>query len=713
MIAGQYKDTISKISLITCIIFFVLTLYLGYIYINSPSKMLDDAKQNAEDQAEDAVEVINSNLTMSMMIAHSIANDLTSGALQDDQLVQRLKDTLDETIEKYPNINGISAAYKPYTYDPDRRLYAPYYCMENGVLHLIQIEDLQDYTLPDLVSEGDTRTEWYHKPMVEGSCWIEPFFSTDMLITDYEVPFYRPNASKEEGPAGTIGIDYSLNGIRRIVGSLDLGETGYGFVVTERGTVVSHPIQEYLCENISNLKTADKSLQMLYSDMSPGDHREIYNNFTGQNLLVFYELIPSTNWTLGVVFVEDEILGNISKHQRQLLVQISLSFIAFLFALSIILFRAYEGSSRSLWAVAISFSVLCIFGTSFMWYLALDTPSDETFQDVAIFDRAGLQAGLSKQISGQKQEYSSYEDFIQIPTGIFLQSLEFESANNIIVTGYIWQNYSDCSTIGAPPPCFVFPESVDGIEFEEAYRDDNLVGWHFGSSLRQQFDYSKYPFDRENVWIRLWPGDFHKNIALIPDLDSYIVIRPEFKPGLEKHMVVEGWNVKNSFFSYRNNSYNTNFGTEDCKHGCFPELYFNVSLKRNFLGVFMSEFIPIAVVALLLFAVLMISTNREDQINLYGFSASAVLAYCAALFFVLIFSHLSIRQILPAKGIIYIEYFYFVLYFAILAVSVNSILLASNKKYKIIQHENNLITKVLYWPVISALILGITLTSFY
>jgi len=709
----RYKYIIFKISLVICIFFFALSLFLGYIFIHAPTQMLKDAMQNAEDQAEDAVEVIDSDLTMSMIIANFIASDLTNGVLQDDQLVQRLKDTLNDTIEEYPYINGISAAYKPYTYDPNRRLYAPYYLMENGMLHLIQVEDVQDYTRPDLEGGTGPRTEWYHKPMKEGSCWIEPFFGTYTLIADYEVPFYRPNDSEKVDPAGTIGIDYSLDGIRGIVGSIDLGETGYGFVVTERGTVVSHPIQEYLGKNIRSLNIADESLQMLYSDMVPGNHRAIYNNFTGQTLWVFYELIPSTNWTLSVVFVEDEILDNISEHQRKLLIQISLTLIAFLFTLSIVLFGAYKGSSISLWAVAISFSVLCIFGTSFMWYLALNVPSDEPCQDVAIFDRVGLQASLSKQIFGQKQKTNYYEDIIQIPTGIFIQSLEFESATNIFITGYIWQNYSESSTIGASSPFFVFPESVDSTELEEAYRDDNLVGWHFGSILRQRFDYSKYPFDRQDVWIRLSPSDFHTNIVLIPDLDSYAVILPEFRPGLEKNIVIEGWNVQKSFFSYRNNSYNTNFGLENCKRGCSPELYFNVDIKRNFVGIFMSEFIPIAVVAFLLFAVLMISTKCEFDINLYGFSASAILAYCAALFFVLIVSHISLRQRLPAEGVIYLECFYFVLYIAILLVSINSIMFASNKKYDTLQYKNNLISKILYWPLITGLMLGLTLKFFY
>ena len=126
-----------------------------------------------------------------------------------------------------------------------------------------------------------------------------------------------------------------------------------------------------------------------------------------------------------------------------------------------------------------------------------------------------------------------------------------------------------------------------------------------------------------------------------------------------------------------------------------------------------ADLTPLVVVALLLFAVLMILTHNSAKIALYGFNASAVLAYCAALFFVLIVSHVSIRQKLAANGIIYLEYFYFVLYLAILTTSVNSILFASNTKSGFVHHRDNLVAKLLYWPIILGIIFGITLTVFY
>ena len=116
--------------------------------------------------------------------------------------------------------------------------------------------------------------------------------------------------------------------------------------------------------------------------------------------------------------------------------------------------------------------------------------------------------------------------------------------------------------------------------------------------------------------------------------------------------------------------------------------------------------------AVLVFAVLMISTRKRSQIDLYGFSTSAVLGYCAALLFVLVVAHVNLRASLAADGVIYLEYFYFMMYLAILLVSVNSILVGSEVQARLIRWENNLAFKLLYWPSLLGALLLLTLTVF-
>lgn len=696
------QKLVFRISLLLCIISFVLVLFLGNAYLSSPSKLLDDAKDSAKSQADDAAMVIGSDLSKLVTVSKSLADDLSSGELESAQVSERLKRTMEEN----PDLFGLSAVYKPYAFDPEKRLYAPYYVRKDGELELIQVEDVYDYTLSEAENGTGPKTAWYNLTFEKGACWIEPYLGTagETFMINYNVVFCHADTSgQEKVPAGIIGAEYSLDGIRRFVGSLDLGDTGYGFILTDKGTVVSHPIPEYLGENIADLKEKDSTLRLITGDITPGSYQVFHNEVTGQNLWVFYEPIPSNEWTLGVVFIEDEIFQESRTLQRHLEISFAMAILAFLFFLSVLILRGDKGKPERLWIIAIIFSLLCISGMWFIWHVTLDEPPDKNNEDVEIFDRFGLETALHKLL------VPGEDDTIRVPTGVFLQSLEFSSANNVIVTGYVWQDYSDVPDDISRG--FIFPEA-ESIDVEEAYRDNGVIGWYYRAVLRQPFDYSKYPFDREDVWIRIWHKDFHRNIILTPDLKSYDIMDPDSRPGLEKNFVLEGWDIQNSFFSYRTNTYNVNFGVDDYQQD-FPELYYNAGLKRDFLSSVISNLIPLIVVSILLFAVLMISTKSDEKIRLYGFSSSTVLAYCAALFFVLIVSHLSLREKLAATGIIYLECFYFVLYFIILGVSINSILLASNTECRLIHYRDNLIVKLLYWPVILASLLVITLVNFY
>jgi hypothetical protein len=259
---------------------------------------------------------------------------------------------------------------------------------------------------------------------------------------------------------------------------------------------------------------------------------------------------------------------------------------------------------------------------------------------------------------------------------------------------------------------FILPEA-ESSDISLSFSNDNISIWYFSAALRQPFDYSLYPFNKENVWIRFWPNDLQHNVILVPDFEGYSTIIPHELPGIEKNFIIEGWSVKESYYSYRINEYNTNLGLKSSRYSEFPELYFNVEIEPNAISVFMSDAIPLIIIVLLLFAVLMITTVKEKKVGIFGFGSLPVLAFCGSLFFVLMISHISLRDHLSLNEFIYFEFFYFELYFAILVLSVNSILLASSYKSKIINYRDNLIVKLSFWPAISFFIFLITFFTFY
>ena len=84
----------------------------------------------------------------------------------------------------------------------------------------------------------------------------------------------------------------------------------------------------------------------------------------------------------------------------------------------------------------------------------------------------------------------------------------------------------------------------------------------------------------------------------------------------------------------------------------------------------------------------------------------------AGLFLLVIFSHINLRANLAAREIFYLEYYYFLVYMVILGVTVNY-LLFTKTDFRLVHFNDNLVAKILYWPLTQFTILAFTLAEFY
>jgi len=612
-------------------------------------------------------------------------------------------------MDENPEIFGVVVAFEPFKRNPDANLFAPYVKRSETGKELVMIDQLYNYTRPDGY-EG-IRTIWYHKPLEYGPSWTEAYFGTasDTLIAVYGVPFYENyNDPGEKEIAGVVATVYSLDDIRDKVSELMFGRTGYGFIFNEENIIASHPNKEYLGKKIK--ETGDEyDLLHIAKEKKDENLLNYKNKNTGQTLWIAMDEINTGEgkWTLGAVFVEDEILQDIEVSLRHTLFFIIIISIIFIISLILIITRKKSTEARRLWFVTLTLSVLLFGGTFLYWVISLESVYGLGTENISVYDNNAVESTISNYCSDS--ESVEDDNLIRIPTGVFIQSIEFSSGNNVILTGYVWQKHINETSVTMG---FILPEA-ESSDISLSFSNDNISIWYFSAALRQPFDYSLYPFNKENVWIRFWPNDLQHNVILVPDFEGYSTIIPHELPGIEKNFIIEGWSVKESYYSYRINEYNTNLGLKSSRYSEFPELYFNVEIEPNAISVFMSDAIPLIIIVLLLFAVLMITTVKEKKVGIFGFGSLPVLAFCGSLFFVLMISHISLRDHLSLNEFIYFEFFYFELYFAILVLSVNSILLASSYKSKIINYRDNLIVKLSFWPAISFFIFLITFFTFY
>jgi hypothetical protein len=304
---------------------------------------------------------------------------------------------------------------------------------------------------------------------------------------------------------------------------------------------------------------------------------------------------------------------------------------------------------------------------------------------------------------------------VYIPTGLYIESVDFKGPYDLVVSGYIWQRYANDLPQDLDKG-FVMPEA-QYVRFEEVYRaqqgNEELIGWWFQAMLREQFDYQRYPLGRNQIWLQLWHKDFERNVYLAPDLEAYTSLVPATQPGLDPDLVLENWDIQQSFFSYRANRYNANFGIKGyVADQLQPELYYNISIKRHILSALISRMIVPIVILIQLFVIVIVIGRDSKRLELFGVRPGAVIFTCAAFFFAVLVAQNSLRAELEATGFVYLESLYLLTYFVILAVAINSVLLVAQPNLRLFREYDNIWAEVFYWPAILLTMCVITFLTF-
>lgn len=380
-------------------------------------------------------------------------------------------------------------------------------------------------------------------------------------------------------------------------------------------------------------------------------------------------------------------------------------------AVAVLVFRPERGTLAAMAATSAAWSLALLAALTVAWYFIATSELQDRWHGTLVTTPAEADAYLAAQLPADANP-------IRIPTGVLVQSMEFLSGDNVQVTGYIWQRYGP----DVPEELqrgVVLPEAVkEAYDAKEAYRyEENgveTVGWYFYATVREAFEYAEYPFDEQNLWLRLWPREMSGNVVLVPDFGSYPTLDPSTLPGIESEFVYTGWSPDYSGFTYSVQPAGTSLGIGDASdEQGLPELYFNFILDRDFAGPFVEHLVFAIAVSFLLFGLLTLTTDDENLKARFQLSTAGVLGAASGLLFAVILKHNQLRGVVGNRGVSYIEAIPVLLYGVIIVVVLNAILLAAPVKPKVIAHRNNLLPVLAYWPILLGLHLAVTLTVYF
>lgn len=193
--------------------------------------------------------------------------------------------------------------------------FAPYY-FHGG-------EELSYADLAQTYPRGYTQEAWFATPQREGRpLWTEPYFDAgggNALMTTYSVPILRRQKEAQPVFYGVVTADITLKSIQTYLNRIRLGSSGFAFLLSEQGSLISYPDDKYLLQTFPSVFPAisnDKGWQQAIYQALEG-HKGIVRlrcpHQEGQCLLA-YSPFGETGWPLLVVYPEQEMLTELNRH---------------------------------------------------------------------------------------------------------------------------------------------------------------------------------------------------------------------------------------------------------------------------------------------------------------------------------------------------------------------------------------------------------------
>ena len=220
---------------------FIFALVFGYNYYFSRRIIVENVEENARNIVFTTVSRIETILHAVEKVPENLAYFLEHTPYNKDELIGLMH----SVIEKNPEIYGTTIAFEPYRFDKNSLYFAPYFYKSQGENRLVYLDESYRYFYWD----------WYQIPKeLDHPVWSEPYYDEgagNIIMSTYSAPFYK-TVSGEREFMGIVTADVSLEWLEKIVSSIKIAETGYGFLISQNGTIVTHPDKNLIMNKISS-----------------------------------------------------------------------------------------------------------------------------------------------------------------------------------------------------------------------------------------------------------------------------------------------------------------------------------------------------------------------------------------------------------------------------------------------------------------------------
>lgn len=288
----------------------IFALAFGYSNHVARTLILRQAEANTRELVRSTVNRIESLLRSVEPLPQLVARQVAGRRLSREELLQLIENELNANSHLY----GSAVAYAPEPGSREVKQGVPYLYRKEGRFHFADLaRDGYDYASQD----------WYLLPRELGKAvWTDPYFDEgggEAMMCTYVVPFYAGSTGASNF-AGVVGVDIELAHLTQIVSSIKLFRSGYAFLLSQNGQIVSHPNKQYVFkESVFSLadEVGDKQWREIGRAMLRRGEGFVHVLSPNTHLPSWLYYAPiSSGWSVAVLFPESEVLADLQSLNR-------------------------------------------------------------------------------------------------------------------------------------------------------------------------------------------------------------------------------------------------------------------------------------------------------------------------------------------------------------------------------------------------------------
>ncbi len=295
----------------------ILALVLDRSYTNSRNLI----RQEAETAAKNLVSSLANDLEQEFLSVEGAVKNFASfieiSRWDDETLLTHIK----RMVMQNPCIFGSSVAFEPFAFKRDLQRYAPYFYRSHGGLKFEQLgSQSYDYLTKD----------WFSLPKkLKKPVWSAPYYDDgggNVAMTTYSYPVFRKGDDRKETELWAVVTgDLSLEHLNDVVNAMKLYETGFCFVVSDKGMIVAARRQELVGKitifDLAKKYDPEHGLDIARTVIgTESGFVDIGSAFTGVDSFVAFSRITPPGWALAAVLPKKEIFAKVGVLHRETMV---------------------------------------------------------------------------------------------------------------------------------------------------------------------------------------------------------------------------------------------------------------------------------------------------------------------------------------------------------------------------------------------------------